>query len=122
MTVSITGKTNPPLLSCGGGTQLKVRECVLPDVRSGQQCEGPDKISQSCNEDPCPSLTPWSEWTECSRSCGGGSRSKRRECVYPRNYQPDNDCLEQLEISETCNDNLCPEFGQWSPWTACTKV
>ena len=111
-----------PLLSCGGGTQIKVRECVLPDVRSLQQCEGSDKISRTCNEDPCPALTPWSDWSECSRSCGGGTRSKRRDCVYPRDFQPDNDCLEQLEMSESCNENLCPEYGQWSPWTACTKV
>ena len=99
-----------------------MRECVLPDVRSVQQCEGTDKISQTCNDQPCPSLTPWSPWSDCSRTCGGGTRSKRRDCVYPRDYQPDNDCLEQLEMSETCSDNQCPEFSQWSDWTPCTKV
>ena len=99
-----------------------MRECVLPDVRSVPQCEGTDKISQTCNDQPCPSLTPWSPWSDCSRTCGGGTRSKRRDCVYPRDYQPDNDCLEQLEMSETCSDNPCPEFSQWSDWTPCTKV
>ena len=115
-------KKNEPLLSCGGGTRFKVRECVIPDVRNVQQCDGSDKITEQCNQNPCPLVTEWSPWSECSRSCGGGSRSKRRECVYPKNYEPDNDCLEQLEMSEPCNENVCPEYTEWSEWTECTKV
>ena len=113
---------NEPGHSCGGGTRFKVRECVIPDVRSVQQCEGSDKISEPCNENPCPFVTQWSEWSACSRSCGGGTRSKRRDCVYPKSSEPYNDCLEQLEISEACNEDVCPEYTEWTEWTACTKV
>ena len=99
--------------TCGGGTRFKVRECVIPDIRSVTQCDGPDKISEQCSENPCPILTEWSEWSECSRSCGGGTRTKERECIYPK-ISESNDCKEKLEISESCNDQDCPEFTEWS--------
>ena len=74
-----------------------MRECVIPDVRNVEQCEGPDKITEACNDNPCPFVTEWSQWSECSKTCGGGTRSKKRECVYPRGSL-ENDCLEQLGI------------------------
>ena len=61
----------------------QVRECTLPKERIAG-CQGEDKVTEDCNSDSCPSLTPWSEWSECSSSCGGGTRSKKRQCVYPR--------------------------------------
>ena len=108
--------------SCGGGTRFKVRECVVPDVRNVQQCDGADKMSETCNNNPCPFVTEWSQWSECSRSCGGGTRSKRRQCVYPsRDNAYDNDCLEQLEMSESCNEEVCPVWTDWTDWTPCTR-
>ena len=67
--------------TCGGGIRAKVRDCVLPDVRGALQCPGSDKLTESCNEKSCPILTQWGDWTECSATCGGGKRFKRRECV-----------------------------------------
>ena len=61
-----------------------MRECILPDVRGAPQCPGTDKLTESCNEKSCPVLTPWGEWTECSATCGGGKRFKRRECIDPK--------------------------------------
>ena len=97
-----------------------MRECVLPTVRGVLQCDGEDKVTEACNENSCPILTEWSEWTECSASCGGGTRFKRRECVYPKNSDS-NDCRDTLEISEACNEQKCPLYGPWSDWTSCTK-
>ena len=98
----------------------QVRECTLPKERIAG-CQGEDKVTEDCNSDSCPSLTPWSEWSECSSSCGGGTRSKKRQCVYPRDAA-NNDCLEQLEMSESCNDQVCPAYTEWTEWTECTKT
>ena len=120
-------------VSCGGGTRFKVRECVLPAVRGVQQCPGPDRLSENCNSAACPRLTEWGAWSECSRSCDGGKRTKRRQCVYPERRGGDsngaetgvatseNDCLEPLEVTESCNTGRCPDYGGWSEWTPCTK-
>ena len=61
-------------------------------------CDGDDKATEACNEEACPVLTEWSEWSECSVSCGGGMRFKRRECVYQRSGEVANDCLQPLEM------------------------
>ena len=103
--------------------RYKVRECVLPGARNADGlplCDGPDKEIEGCNEDACPILTEWSDWSECSVSCGGGIRFKRRECVYPKSGAVTNDCLEVLEKQESCNENPCPEYSEWSDWTQCT--
>lgn len=63
---------------------------------------------------------PWTEWTECSRSCGEGKQARVRECVIP----PGSDiveCTGLLREVQGCNTNPCPgEFlwytcNHWSP-------
>ncbi|KPP59981.1 hypothetical protein Z043_122053, partial [Scleropages formosus] len=52
----------------------------------------------------------WTAWTECTKSCGGGVRSRRRECDSPT-PQGDGDYCEgrSTEISP-CNTDHCPAF------------
>ena len=97
-----------------------MRECTLPKERI-LGCVGEDKATETCAESECPRLTPWSEWTSCTTTCGGGTRKKTRECVYTRGTV-DNDCLEQLEISESCGEEVCPVYTEWTEWTECTRT
>ena len=30
-------------------------------------------------------LTPWTPWTTCSKTCGSGEKTRKRECKYPDN-------------------------------------
>jgi hypothetical protein len=46
--------------------------------------EGEAKEFGECNGGPCPAWTAWTPWTACSRSCGGGRRSRLRECLSGR--------------------------------------
>lgn len=55
----------------------------------------------------CPVWRPWSQWTECSRTCGGGIRRHVRFCsgsfagVY---------CTGDAEEIQECNNNVSGVF------------
>lgn len=54
--------------------------------------------------------TPWSEWTPCSSSCGGGAQGRTRQCARSNPL----DCPQQLEQeTRTCNYQPC-ETGSTS--------
>lgn len=64
---------------------------------------------QQCNSNVCPVWTEWSEWTVCSVTCGGGKRTKTRECVLPDGARSsDLYCEGKSIIVEECNSNKCP--------------
>ena len=55
--------------------------------------------------------TEWSEWSECTATCGGGSRSHSRTCTNPSPKNKGKTCIEQdlgpdME-SEQCNTRDC---------------
>uniref|UniRef100_G3N7U1 SCO-spondin n=1 Tax=Gasterosteus aculeatus aculeatus TaxID=481459 RepID=G3N7U1_GASAC len=73
--------------SCGPGLQSRYRFCSSPQ-RSGRglPCLGPHREDQVCITVLCDrdaGWGPWTNWTECTKSCGGGVRSRRRECNSP---------------------------------------
>ena len=49
----------------------------------------------------------WGEWTECSKTCGVGRRSRRRECLLDEDgvYM---DCTGELLQIENCTVGECP--------------
>ena len=84
-------------VTCGGGKRQKSRECVLPDgARSDEPlfCPGIDRVAENCNENKCPNLGPWSDWSQCTVTCGGGKRQRNRECGLPKSRSDpyDNPC------------------------------
>ena len=48
---------------------------------------------------------PWSNYTECSKTCGGGQQTHKRNCSIT-----DNSHTDILEFSESryCNMEPCP--------------
>ena len=52
-------------------------------TRQTLKCDGPSKDMRSCSENDCPSWTPWSEWSQCSFTCGGGTCTSERICRLP---------------------------------------
>jgi len=53
----------------------------------------------------------WSEWSECSKPCGGGTRSRTRDVTLPGNYRGDSysngSVCPAKEEEEECNDHPC---------------
>ena len=70
--------------SCGSGERRRSRKCEIPDQRSQNKCGNADLNQRElCNTQKCPIYTEWSEWTECSKSCGTGQQMRERACVLP---------------------------------------
>ncbi|XP_071100587.1 uncharacterized protein [Haliotis cracherodii] len=51
----------------------------------------------------------WSKKTECSASCGGGNRSRSRQCDSPPPDVDGDTCDGASEETEQCNTDACPE-------------
>ena len=69
-------------VSCGQGRRNRGRECATPTFRNGRYfCEGgPNYQEEDCQAGACPQWSTWGDWSECSRSCGGGTKTKYRQC------------------------------------------
>ncbi len=71
-------------------------------------------------------LTPWGEWEECDKLCGGGIQARRRTYIPAENGGIDLSLDERNNIIESkqCNDQACPvdgSWGDWSQWGECSK-
>ncbi|XP_052284771.1 SCO-spondin-like isoform X2 [Dreissena polymorpha] len=113
-------------VTCGGGTHNRSRDCYFPQsVPKGQDCQGDSSEFTTCRNESCPVdgvLGQWSSWTMCSKTCGGGTQSRYRNCTYPDDRPHGQSCIEQLSESPACNPQVCTVDGLWSlwsPWMAC---
>ncbi|XP_045197941.2 cell surface hyaluronidase-like [Mercenaria mercenaria] len=75
-------------VSCGDGTQRRIRKCDTPRPQNGgKDCEGPLKEEKPCFDKACPidgDFSEWTTWGECQKTddCAGFSR-RTRECSNP---------------------------------------
>lgn len=114
----------PCSASCGGGTQNLTRR-VVTAPKENAMCPVL-AMSRPCNTQPCPvdgEMGLWHEWSECSRECGGGTRSRTREIKR----QPENGGRPVAETlqQEVCNSQPCDQdcvLADWTPWSNCSKV
>ncbi|KAK7881858.1 hypothetical protein WMY93_030267 [Mugilogobius chulae] len=90
-----------------------------------QQCtctpEGPYCQDIDCRVDG--GWTPWSEWSDCSVSCGRGSQVRSRACINPPPRNNGSHCRGEERESQECHrtpclDDLCP----WSSWSPCSQT
>ncbi|KAK1794599.1 hypothetical protein P4O66_001319 [Electrophorus voltai] len=117
-------------VTCGRGGQVRSRACVNPPPRNnGTNCFGPEREAQNCHVAPClDDVCPWSRWSVCSRSCGAGVVSRRRQCVCEE--EGDHACPTQTEAERNREDTQlcyrrpcldCP-MSEWTEWTSCSCV
>ncbi|KAK7491979.1 hypothetical protein BaRGS_00016825 [Batillaria attramentaria] len=103
-------------LSCGNGTQERTRACQGP-LYGGAGCEGDDLQTQQCKLRECPVdgvWDEWGQWSECTLTCGNGTRTRSRTCTGP--FYGGKECEGSVESWESCNDFSCPVDGEWFPW------
>ncbi|CAL7946132.1 unnamed protein product [Xylocopa violacea] len=115
--------------SCGGGFNIAMAVCkdVGPDenVVDDSYCDPdnrPEKTLMPCNTHPCTAKWVAGEWSMCSASCGGGSRTRTIFCTEENGNEttklPDHKCnsSHRPRNQETCNTVSCPmwETDKWS--------
>ena len=107
---------------CGGGSQIKSRSVTSPSQYGGV-CQELSFLSEEekCNTQNCPvncTVTPWSQWSNCSKICGGGSQIKSRSVTSPSQYGGVCPELSFLLEEEKCNTPNCPVNCTVSPWSS----
>jgi hypothetical protein len=106
---------------------LKIQGSSTP---SNPFCQREKIETVPCMNKPCPckegfnctcDLTPWAQWSHCSKTCGGGQRERVRQFEG----KPAVKCAPQnLREVQPCNVECCPVNGRmthWSHWTPCSK-
>uniref|UniRef100_A0A3Q2CH68 SCO-spondin n=1 Tax=Cyprinodon variegatus TaxID=28743 RepID=A0A3Q2CH68_CYPVA len=104
-------------VSCGAGLQSRYRFCSSPQQSgSGLPCLGSRREDRVCISSPCDvdgGWSQWTDWTECTKSCGGGVQSRRRQCDSPP-PEGDGDYCEGLGTEvRGCNTDHCPVPPCW---------
>ncbi|XP_025019092.1 A disintegrin and metalloproteinase with thrombospondin motifs 6 [Python bivittatus] len=118
--------------TCAGGMQKQEIVCKRLDDSSLVQnnyCDPDSKLPENqraCNTEPCPPEWFIGDWSECSKTCDGGTRSRTVLCI--RKIGPSEEetlesthCLTHHPVEkESCNNQSCPP--QWVPldWSECT--
>ncbi|XP_051531405.1 A disintegrin and metalloproteinase with thrombospondin motifs 9 [Myxocyprinus asiaticus] len=70
-----------------------------------------------CHGDCNPGGWEYSPWSECSRSCGGGTRRRSAVCGKSAEAVDESKCNPQDKLAvQPCNEFLCPQWktGEWS--------
>uniref|UniRef100_UPI00398EE55D hemicentin-1-like n=1 Tax=Pristiophorus japonicus TaxID=55135 RepID=UPI00398EE55D len=106
------GTWTPCSRTCGGGQSKRYRSCSNPPPASGGKvCSGAEVQMQRCGTDLCPVngvWSPWQRWSECSMSCGGGKRFRRRQCSSPPPNGSGRACPGESVETGGCSRRPCP--------------
>ncbi|XP_035664469.1 SCO-spondin-like [Branchiostoma floridae] len=98
--------------TCGVGVAKRTRTVLQEAGDGGLPCEGPYMESQTCFVESCPvdgNWSPWSLWTTCDVTCGGGTRFRYRSCSNPPPKNNGQYCEGSSGEMEYCNETPCPE-------------
>lgn len=103
------------------GIRTKTRSVTREAEHGGSECPA-DSKSENCPTNYCPIdcvYTPWTDWTECSATCGGGIRQRFRTVRQPGRHGGIA-CTDTLSETESCNTKTCPVdcVYYWGPYHA----
>jgi len=107
---------------CGGGYKTRNRKIITQPLGAGYQCP---ELQQSmpCNTQVCDKdckVTDFSEWSQCSQSCGTGSQYRVRNIL--ENPMGNGAVCPSLIEYQDCNEGTCASnciVSDWSDWSSC---
>ena len=53
-------------------------------------------------------FSPWTPWKQCSKTCGGGTQTRTRQCDNPPPSQGGKPCVGDTLQTRVCSINVCP--------------
>lgn len=106
---------------CGGGTRTRSRRVLEQERDGGEPCPEENIVSTECNQQSCDMTDcvtgEWSQWSQCSRACGGGLRQRVRSIQAAQEgaeqFCPELDEDRRVEYLH-CNNETCPETAAGS--------
>lgn len=108
-----------------GGIKLLSREVVAESSQYGSACPALN-ASVRCNQVECPVdcvLSDWSQFSKCSKECGGGVQTRTRSKVQSPKFG--GHTCESLQEMQPCNTGSCDQDCILAPWTrfsACSQA
>ncbi|CAJ1456821.1 unnamed protein product [Effrenium voratum] len=111
--------------TCGEGVAMRFRKVQKMAQGSGKACDNKDREERDCTKAACPvdcKWKDWSDWGECSASCGDAKRYQRRTSESAQ--FGGRSCSGAHEHSEDCETNICPvdcQWNDWKDWGGCSK-
>ena len=132
--------------TCGKSHRTRTRK-VFSNATYGGSCNSEQQ--EDCTKPECPpkpiecTITSWSLWGECSKSCGFGLQARKRELLTyegkPPWYHSYNEWADEslggarcppLEEVRKCHGThvhnaICGhgcKMGPWEQWSSCTKT
>lgn len=104
----------------------------------GRLCQGPTKAVRPCpgSKDDCKAalgmvdciIDKWSDWTDCSQTCGGGQRYASRR-ILKTALNGGKACDAPLKITQPCHPEPCPnsvpvdcQWGDWGAFSECSAT
>ena len=105
----------------------RTRTILSLPCNGGANCP-PLSETVACNTHACPvpkvdcKVSNWCSWSSCSKTCGGGSKTRSRSIVtYPSGGGA---ACPALTESATCNTQPCQtqcKVSDWGAWSSCSK-
>ncbi|KAJ7379731.1 hypothetical protein OS493_014137 [Desmophyllum pertusum] len=102
------------VVSKGVHELVPIRNQRVTEKTCQEQDAGPADQTSICNPQLCGidgGFTEWSEWSECSVTCGGGVQRRSRTCTNPKPEGNGKTCQEQdagpADQTNICNPKLC---------------
>ena len=84
-----------------------------PSKKLIRKCTKIEKVLKKCDYSCAVNggWTDYSEWTDCSADCAGGTQTRSRTCTNPEPAFKGLDCEGDAEETRECNTDPCPGKG-----------